>query len=80
MNLKVEYLGEIEVIFESTLGNESGDQVGSIHEKKQRSKISWDYPFNLPLASESLKTQRRADMLDSTPPPRVQTWSCGLST
>ncbi len=27
------------------LGNESGDQVGSIHEKDQRSKISWDYPF-----------------------------------
>jgi hypothetical protein len=27
------------------LGNESGDQVGSIHEKNQRSKISWDYPF-----------------------------------
>jgi hypothetical protein len=28
------------------LDNESGDQVGSIHEKNQRSKISWDYPFN----------------------------------
>ncbi len=27
------------------LGNESGNQVGSIHEKNQRSKISWDYPF-----------------------------------
>jgi hypothetical protein len=34
MNLKVEYLGEIEVIFEMALGNESGNQVGSIHEKK----------------------------------------------
>jgi hypothetical protein len=25
------------------LDNESGDQVGSIHEKNQMSKISWDY-------------------------------------
>jgi hypothetical protein len=33
MNLKVAYLGEIEVIFEMALGNKSGDQVGSIHEK-----------------------------------------------
>jgi hypothetical protein len=41
MNLKVEYLGEIEVIFNMALGNESGNQeVGSIHEKNQRSKIS----------------------------------------
>jgi hypothetical protein len=38
--LKVEYLGEIEVIFEMALGNESGNQVGSILEKNQRSKIS----------------------------------------
>ena len=45
MNLKVEYLGEIKVIFEMALGNESENQVGSIHEKNQRSKISWDYPF-----------------------------------
>jgi hypothetical protein len=36
MNLKVEYLGEIEVIFEMALGNKSGDQVGSIHEKKPK--------------------------------------------
>ncbi len=27
-------LGEIEVIFKMALGNESGNQVGSIHEKK----------------------------------------------
>jgi hypothetical protein len=27
------------------LGNESGDMLGLIREKKQRSKISWDYPF-----------------------------------
>jgi hypothetical protein len=27
------------------LDNESGDQVGSIPEKNQRSKISWDYLF-----------------------------------
>jgi hypothetical protein len=40
MYLKVEYLGEIEVIFKMALDIESGDQVGSIHEKKQRSKIS----------------------------------------
>jgi hypothetical protein len=33
MNLKVEYLSEIEVLFEMAVGNESGDQVGSIHEK-----------------------------------------------
>jgi hypothetical protein len=46
MNLKVEYLGDIEVIFEMALDNESGDQVGLIHEKNQRPKISWDYPFN----------------------------------
>jgi hypothetical protein len=36
MNLKVEYLGEIDVILEMALGNESEDQVGSIHEKNQR--------------------------------------------
>jgi hypothetical protein len=40
MNLKVNYLGEIEVIFEMALGNESEDQLGSIHEKNQRYKIS----------------------------------------
>ncbi len=45
MNLKVEYLGEFKVLFEMALYNESGDQVGSIHEKNQMSKISWDYPF-----------------------------------
>jgi hypothetical protein len=36
MNLKVEYLGEIEVIFEMAVDNESGNQVGSVHEKNQR--------------------------------------------
>jgi hypothetical protein len=40
MNVKVEYLGEIEVIFEMALDNESGDQTGSIYEKNQWSKIS----------------------------------------
>jgi hypothetical protein len=45
MNLQVEYLGEIEVIFTPALGNESVDQVGSICEKNQRLKISWDYHF-----------------------------------
>ncbi len=52
MNFKVEYLGEIDVIFEMALGNESEDQVGSIHEKNQRSKISWDYSFNVKLSLE----------------------------
>jgi hypothetical protein len=33
MNVKVKYLGEIEVIFKMALVKESGDQVGSIHEK-----------------------------------------------
>jgi hypothetical protein len=36
--LKVEYLGEIEVIFEMALGNDSGDQVGLIHEKPRGRK------------------------------------------
>jgi hypothetical protein len=40
MNAKVEYLGEIEIIFEMALDNESGDQMGSIHGKSQRWKIS----------------------------------------
>jgi hypothetical protein len=40
MNIKVKYLGEIEVKFEMALGNESENQVGSIHEKNQRLKIS----------------------------------------
>jgi hypothetical protein len=40
MNLKVKYLGEIEVIFEMALGNESENQRSSIHEKNQRTKIS----------------------------------------
>ncbi len=35
MNLKVYYLGKIEVIFKMALGNESGDQVGLIHEKTE---------------------------------------------
>ncbi len=50
MNLKVEDLGEIEVIFEMALGNKLGDQVVSIHEKNQRSKsretIPLSYPFS----------------------------------
>ncbi len=37
---RILYLGEIEVTFEMALGNESGNQVGSIRAKKQRSKIS----------------------------------------
>jgi hypothetical protein len=58
MNLKVKYLGEIEVLFEMALGNEPGYQVGSIHEKNQRSKISWDYPFNIIKILTSLLTFR----------------------
>jgi hypothetical protein len=34
------------------LGNKSGNQVGSIHEKKQRSKILWDYPFKATISSD----------------------------
>jgi hypothetical protein len=45
MNLKVEYLGEIKVMFEMTLGNESGDQVGSIHEKKKGQKSRETIPL-----------------------------------
>ncbi len=52
MNLKVEYLEEIDVIFKMALGNKSGNQVGSIHEKKQRSKILWDYPFKATISSD----------------------------
>jgi hypothetical protein len=33
MNLKVEYIGELEVVFEPALGYESGDWVYLIHEK-----------------------------------------------
>jgi hypothetical protein len=40
MTLKDKYLGEFIVIFETALGDESGDQVGMIHEKNQRFKIS----------------------------------------
>jgi hypothetical protein len=40
MNLKVEYLGKIKVIFEMAVDNKSGNQVGSVHEKNQRLKIS----------------------------------------
>jgi hypothetical protein len=39
MPLKVDYLGEIEVIFETDLDNETGNQVSLIHEKDQRPKI-----------------------------------------
>jgi hypothetical protein len=34
MNLKVEYLGEIEVIFKMASGNELWDQMGSLCKKK----------------------------------------------
>jgi hypothetical protein len=33
MTLKVEYVIKFEVKFETALGYESGDQVGSIHDK-----------------------------------------------
>ncbi len=42
--LKVDFIVEYEIIFKTALGYESLDQVGSIHEKKQSSKILWDYP------------------------------------
>jgi hypothetical protein len=37
--LKVDFIVEYEIIFKTALGYESLDQVGSIHEKKQSSKI-----------------------------------------
>jgi hypothetical protein len=37
--LKFKYLIEIKVIFKTALGNETGDQMGSICEKDQKSKI-----------------------------------------
>ena len=45
MNLKIEYLGEIKVIFEMALGNESGNQVGSIHEKTRGRKSRETIPL-----------------------------------
>ncbi len=45
MNLKVEYISEIEVMFETALGNESVDQMGSIHEKTRVKKS----PETIPL-------------------------------
>ncbi len=44
-NFKFEYLGEFETEFENVLRHESGVQVGSIHEKNQRWKISCYCPF-----------------------------------
>jgi hypothetical protein len=35
-----EYLGEIDFIFQTNFGNESGNQVDTFHEEKQSSKIS----------------------------------------
>ncbi len=55
MNLKVEFLGEIEVIFEMALGNESGDQVGSIHKKTKGGKSRETIPLTMfidPLLAE----------------------------
>jgi hypothetical protein len=46
MNLKVEYLGEIEVIFEMALGNESGNQVGSIMKKTRGRKSRETIPLS----------------------------------
>jgi hypothetical protein len=40
MTLKVEYLCEYVVIFKTPLANKSRGQVGSIHEKDRRLKIS----------------------------------------
>jgi hypothetical protein len=47
MNLKVEYLGEIDVIFETALGNESGNRVGSIHEKTRGQKSHETIPLRI---------------------------------
>jgi hypothetical protein len=42
----VEYLREYGSVFETSLANESVDQGVLFDEKKQKSKISWDCPFN----------------------------------
>jgi hypothetical protein len=41
MNLKVEDLGEIEIIFDTALGNDSWDymEVGSIHKKQEAKNL-----------------------------------------
>jgi hypothetical protein len=59
MNLKVEYLGEIEVIFEMALGNESGNQVGSIHEKNRVRKSRETIPLTVWKNSLTLVISRR---------------------
>ena len=47
LNFVIEYLGEIETEFKNTLACLLGAQIGSNHEKKWRSKISWHTPFNI---------------------------------
>jgi hypothetical protein len=42
----IEYLGELELIFETILDYESGDQMGSFDAKKLPSKISCLATFN----------------------------------
>ncbi len=43
--LRIQYLRKFETEFENILGCESGADIGSIHEKNQRSKISCYFPF-----------------------------------
>ncbi len=43
----IEYLGEFELIFETILDYESGDQMGSFDAKKPPSKISGLGTFNV---------------------------------
>jgi hypothetical protein len=42
---KFEYLSEFEIEMKNILGHESGAQMGLIHEKKQRPKISCNCTF-----------------------------------
>jgi hypothetical protein len=46
MNLKVENLGEIKVIFKMALDYESENQVGSIHKKTRGKKSRETIPLN----------------------------------
>ncbi len=44
---RIRKLGEYEIEFENDLGYETGDQMGSIGEKNQRTKISRYCPFDI---------------------------------
>jgi hypothetical protein len=60
MILKVEYHGEIEVLFEMALYNESGDQVGSIHEKTRCRKSRETIPLSKTFPINNNSTTKKA--------------------